>query len=146
MGVKRETIQKTIILKTVSKMGNHPTAEEVYQKINKEYPTISKGTVYRNLGLLSANKEISKLNLPNEPARYDFRTDNHGHFKCSSCGDIFDIEYEEGFISYDKLVANNGFSITSVEVTFQGLCNNCQKKLRRSEKSGTRSKQNAFNR
>ena len=59
---KRNTIQRQLVIAAVRFLADHPTAEEVYDRITMEYPDISKGTVYRNLnslvesGLLGATK------------------------------------------------------------------------------------------
>ena len=50
---RRNTIQKDLVLKTVQGLKRHLTAEEVYEFIKKDHPTIGKGTVYRNLGILA---------------------------------------------------------------------------------------------
>ena len=49
---KRNTIQRQLVIAAVRFLANHPTAEEVYDRITMEYPDISKGTVYRNLNSL----------------------------------------------------------------------------------------------
>ena len=49
----RNTIQRTLVLETVRKLRCHATADQIYEEITKEHPTISKATVYRNLSLLS---------------------------------------------------------------------------------------------
>ena len=49
----RNTIQRQLVLSAVRQLQNHPTADEVYQKVQKSCPTISRATVYRNLKLLA---------------------------------------------------------------------------------------------
>ena len=49
---KRNTIQRQLVISAVRSLSNHPTAEEVYNRIVLDYPDISKGTVYRNLNSL----------------------------------------------------------------------------------------------
>ena len=59
MKVRRNTIQKDLVLRAVNEMKRHATTEEVYEFIKKEHPTIGKGTVYRNLGILVGIKLLS---------------------------------------------------------------------------------------
>ena len=47
--MKRNTIQRTLVLEAVNHLRSHATAEEVYDAIVQQHPHISKGTVYRNL-------------------------------------------------------------------------------------------------
>ncbi len=42
--------QREIILETFKYL-NHPTAEQIYDKVHQDNPTISKSTVYRNLNV-----------------------------------------------------------------------------------------------
>ena len=47
MTSRRNTIQKDLVRNAVYEMKRHVTANEVYEFIKEEYPTIGKGTVYR---------------------------------------------------------------------------------------------------
>ena len=58
MTSRRNTIQKDLVRKTVYEMRRHVTANEVYEFIKEAYPTIGKGTVYRNLDII-----LMELNL-----------------------------------------------------------------------------------
>ena len=67
MTSRRNTIQKDLVRNTVYEMRRHVTANEVYEFIKEAYPTIGKGTVYRNLDILvEEGKEfitLMELNL-----------------------------------------------------------------------------------
>ena len=52
MTSRRNTIQKDLVRNAVHEMRRHVTANEVYEFIKEAYPTIGKGTVYRNLDIL----------------------------------------------------------------------------------------------
>ena len=56
---RQREIIKDLILK---KKYEHPTAQEIYDEIKKEEPTISLATVYRNLSFLSDTGVIRKIN------------------------------------------------------------------------------------
>ena len=57
----RNTIQRTLVLEAVNTLQCHATADEIYEAIAKEHPSVSKATVYRNLNLLSEMGEIRKI-------------------------------------------------------------------------------------
>jgi Fur family peroxide stress response transcriptional regulator len=61
---KRNTIQRQLVIAAVRFLADHPTAEEVYDRITMEYPDISKGTVYRNLNSLVESGLLSKVSVP----------------------------------------------------------------------------------
>lgn len=123
----RNTIQKQVILNAVRELKNHPTSEEVYNYIKPNFPSISLGTVYRNLNLLSENNEISKLSIIDDAVRFDHIVEEHYHFQCKKCGTLMDIsmEYQD---KLDSIAAKrNNIGIEKHNIVFSGLCENCQK-------------------
>ena len=88
---KRFSAQKKMIEDTLT-MLDHPTATQVYEHIRKDYPQISLGTVYRNLGAMSDEGEVLRLSFANAPDRFDINTQEHFHAACSRCGRIFDTD------------------------------------------------------
>ena len=61
---QRNTIQSSIVYAAVNTLHNHATADEIYRLIAREHPSISRGTVYRNLNRLSETGRIRKLEIP----------------------------------------------------------------------------------
>lgn len=47
--IKRNTIQREMVLNAVNSLCCHATAEEIFEAIAKNHPNIGRGTVYRNL-------------------------------------------------------------------------------------------------
>lgn len=124
----RNTIQKKIILNTVQNMHNHPTAEDIYEKIGAENPNISKATVYRNLNLMAEQGLIKRVKLSEGPDRYDFNTSKHYHIRCKRCGKTVDapMDYIEGI--NDLLRDTCGFDTDEHIIEFIGLCPDCKLK------------------
>ena len=122
----RNTIQKQVVLNAVKELKNHPTSEDVYNYIKPNFPSISLGTVYRNLNLLSDDKKIQKLSIINDAVRFDHITNNHYHFQCSKCKNLFDIpmEYQD---KLDHFVSKEyNINVTKHDVVFTGICDKCQ--------------------
>ena len=61
MTSRRNTIQKDLVRDAVYEMRRHVTANEVYEFIKEAYPTIGKGTVYRNLDILVEEGALRKV-------------------------------------------------------------------------------------
>lgn len=120
----RNTFQKKIVYETVKKLKFHPTADEIYSEIKASYPSISKGTVYRNLGILSDNGSILKITVPNEADAYDFNISRHAHLLCEKCGRIFDIEAEFPDCK-ELIIKNNDCVIYGYSLLFYGVCSDC---------------------
>ena len=66
---KRNPIQKQLVLDAVFRLANHPTAEEVYAEVARSHPTVSKATVYRNLGSLSEDGLLRHIKMPGKLSR-----------------------------------------------------------------------------
>jgi len=125
----RNTIQKEATLQAVISLGGtHPTADEVYNEVNSKYPNISKGTVYRNLGVLTENGLIHKILIPGSDAdRYDHNLIKHSHGICRNCGKIVDIRQLETEFPQDEV---SGFRIDSCEYVYSGLCRECSEETK----------------
>ncbi len=96
----RLTEQKKRILETLRERKDHPTAEEVYSLVRKQMPTISLGTVYRNLERFVAKGLALRLTSGRE-RRYDPTVAPHFHFRCECCGSLEDIPVEISLPSCD---------------------------------------------
>ena len=94
MATLKYSRQRESIREFVKASKEHPTADDVYASIRKEYPNISLGTVYRNLSLLVELDEIVKVPTGDGPDRFDGNAKPHSHFICTRCHNIFDIEDE----------------------------------------------------
>lgn len=126
---QRSSRQRQLILEAVKKRHDHPTADQIYLDVRSEDSHISRGTVYRNLALLSASGQISNVKVP-AADRFDFRPDRHYHLFCTGCGRVFDapISYHD---EYDALVAEEtGFQISRHRTVFEGLCPDCSSKMK----------------
>ena len=121
---RRNTRQRQLILEAVRSHCDHPTAEQIYRDVAEQAPTISKGTVYRNLSVLAQEGELTQVEAP-DASRFDLRQDRHHHMVCSSCGAVVDapVAYQE---QLDELAAQeSGFVVAGHYTIFQGLCPSC---------------------
>lgn len=131
---KRNTIQRKLVLDAVLSLHNHPTAEDIYQKIVETHKTISRGTVYRNLNLLVEDGYISKVSIYDGADRFDYKLHRHNHIKCSQCQQIFDAPASsdsalEEIIRLNKQLAETSdFEIQGYEIVFSGICPDCRAK------------------
>lgn len=126
--IKRNTIQRRLILDAVRRLKSHPTADEVYNEIIKEYPSISRTTVYRGLHELDEAGEIALRRFPNSPDHYDHNCTDHYHLQCAICGKIVDLDMDYIPNLHKNIQDNHGFQITGHAIIFQGICPDCAKK------------------
>lgn len=106
---------------------DHPTAETIYTSLRREMPSLSLGTVYRNLTLLADMGEINRISTGNGPDHYDGITAPHTHVVCRQCGKIFDV-YMESISRIDEIAAEHFDGVIEEHVLyFQGICSGCLK-------------------
>lgn len=122
----RNTIQRDLVMRAVTELQNHPTAEEIYQTVVREHANISRGTVYRNLNLLADTQRILRIEVPNAADRFDFNTQGHYHLACTGCGRVFDVDmpYQEDLKS--QIRDTHGFEIMDHTIIFRGVCPQCR--------------------
>ncbi|MGN1061096.1 MAG: Fur family transcriptional regulator [Candidatus Coproplasma sp.] len=126
--IKRNTIQRSLVLEAVNKLACHATADEIYNEIVKDHPYIGRATVFRNLKQLAESGEICRITIAGGADRFDHKTTDHFHVKCEKCGKLFDLDMDY-IVGLEKNIKNsNGFTFTGYDILFKGICPNCQKK------------------
>ena len=125
---KRNTIQRQMIFAALCDLDIHATAEQIYDRVSVQYPSISKATVYRNLAQMAESGEILNVGNFNDGAvHYDHRLDKHYHFACDACGRVFDVSTDLGEIC-GKMTGLDGHEVKNHSLTFSGVCRDCLKK------------------
>lgn len=124
--VKRNTIQRALVLQAVNRLQCHATAEEVYVAIAEEYANISKGTVYRNLNQLAESGQVLKIEVPNGADRFDHQCHEHYHARCLNCGRVFDVDMDYITNLQNAIKDCRGFEFSGHDIMFKGLCSECK--------------------
>jgi Fe2+ or Zn2+ uptake regulation protein len=131
----RMTHQRQVILEEVMKDGGHPTADEIYERVRKQLPRISMGTVYRNLDILVSSGFISRIEPGLPQMRFDGKTREHYHITCIRCGKIENAPIEPFGDTLNTLEHALGrltkFGIFGHKLEFMGLCKECMEKENR---------------
>ena len=124
MNGKRYSRQRELIYEALRQTEQHPTAEMIYQWLKPANPSLSLGTVYRNLNLLADEGAIRRMAFPVE--RYDAKTMPHPHFCCDQCGAVYDLHLPyDAELDRQALLAS-GHDVTGQEGVFHGICTKCK--------------------
>ena len=62
------------------------------------------------------------INIEDKELRFDADISNHGHFKCTKCGKIYDFELNEKNLFLPNL---SEFTINEQHIYLKGVCPNC---------------------
>lgn len=128
----RVTAQRISVAEVLVNAKDHPTAQELYQRVRSRFPHITMGTVYNTVHTLAQNGLIQPLPFPHG-TRYDANPHPHANLVCVQCATITDIPEEEEMLSRlrERAAAQSGFQILSQRLDFYGLCHDCAAKSRR---------------
>jgi Fur family peroxide stress response transcriptional regulator len=117
------TPQRHAILEAVSRLKNHPTAEQVIDYIRRAHPGIATGTVYNVLDTMVDNKLIRRVKTDKDAMRYDAVLRSHHHIYCAETDrieDYVDDELDAFLNDYFKKKDLDGFMIEGITLQIKG--------------------------
>lgn len=121
--------QRERILETLRGTKSHPTATWVYDELKKEFPDLSLGTVYRNLGILRDQGLVRVLQSGSTFDRFDADTGAHYHFICQDCGRVYDVPMPALDDLDHRAERAVGGSVSGHRIDFYGICADCSKSV-----------------
>ena len=122
--IRKHSRKRDAILDCIRGTKCHPTAEWVYHQLKPDFPDLSLGTVYRNIGIFKEEGVIQSIGVVNGLERFDYNVEPHTHFVCSGCGQVLDLDHVHLPDSVLEEASANG-KVTSYQLQFTGLCSNC---------------------
>jgi Fur family peroxide stress response transcriptional regulator len=121
------TPQRLGIFKILEGNLTHPSAENIFAKIKKTYPTISFTTVYKTLDILEKMGEVLKIAIDDERKHYDPNTETHHHIICLGCNKISDVDADSINPELPGGILKE-FTPSRYHVSFYGTCKDCLSK------------------
>jgi Fur family ferric uptake transcriptional regulator len=123
------TAQRLAVLRAVSDR-SHSTADDIDKVVRAEIGAISRQAVYDALAVLTEKGLLRRIQPAGSPARYEDRVgDNHHHIVCRVCGLAVDVDCAVGEAPCLEPDDARGFRLDQAEVTYWGLCPDCQQDL-----------------
>ncbi len=124
----RLTPQRLAVLKTLVSDGTHPSVEEVYAAVRRDFPMTSLATVYKTIALMKEMDEVREVRGSDRTVRYDGSASRpHAHVLCLKCGQVIDFVYP-ALNKLPKTVENDlGFQVQRYSVDIFGFCPECRK-------------------
>jgi Fur family transcriptional regulator, stress-responsive regulator len=124
----RVTGPRLAVYQAVRALPGHPDVDSIEAHVREQLGTISTQAVYDGLRTLAAAGLLRRIEPAGSPARYETRVgDNHHHVVCRVCGSAQDIDCEVGAAPCLDPGTAGGFAIDEAEITFWGICPNCQR-------------------
>ncbi len=130
----RLTSQRIAMLELFAHHSSHLTAQQVFEFLTENEPTLSRATVYNNLDLFEKFDILARYQSDNGDVYYDANTHPHHHMICTGCGTLHDVLIPQA--AMDALLnssvlcspdgAHASTSLSAASIWFKGVCQGCQ--------------------
>jgi len=110
--------QRVAVAEYVLDTTEHPSADKVWARVEKNFPMISRATVYNTLHLFVEKGLLRELHLAPDSVLFDPNTDRHHHFIDEGTGRIYDIPWNQVEVSNAKSLP--GFEVQDYQVVMRG--------------------------
>jgi len=121
----RVTQQRIALFRELLEVGEHLSAEGIFERVRGRYPTMSLSTVYNTLETLCDLGLIGEVTGLDGPKLYDPESNPHHHMVCKDCGTVIDVFTPDAFRVNHKGLARDGFEVEDFRVTLYGRCKGC---------------------
>ncbi len=116
----RPTKQRACVYGIILEKRDHPTADDIYNRVRKYLPGTSFATVYNCLETLVGCGLVRQVNMARSPACYCPNLSPHAHFKCNRSGKIYDIEIDKKTLASIHSLIPEGFETENLDLSFTG--------------------------
>jgi len=118
------TPQRLEIVNLFSSYG-HLDIDTLYMLLQKNFPSLSLATVYKNVNLMLEKNFISEVQLENKKNVYELIKQAHSHVVCVQCNAILDI-FLDTQILFEEVTKISHFHLETSNIVFNGVCSECQ--------------------
>ena len=122
----RATGQRLAVMQTLLETRNHPSAEDIFQKLKRSHPTLSLSTVYKTLQMMADMGALLTIETGSGSQRFDGHTHPHHHAVCTKCNKVLDVDFDRYPIDLNKKEVLADFDVQGIKITFSGTCQVCK--------------------
>ena len=122
----RVTPQRLAIAEAVLNSTDHPTVQQIYDRVRDHFPSMTLATIYSTLAVLGRTGLIQELPFP-RMSRYEPNMDPHVNLVCIQCENVMDAEAgDEAVVRLrDRVLGDSDFEVAWQRVDFYGWCPSC---------------------
>lgn len=121
----RKSKQRDAILEVLKESYDHPTADMIHERVRASFPSISLGTVYRDLKQLEDGGYITVVESSDAKVHYEGHLEEHLHFLCGGCGEITDVFCESLLPEGVAALKEKGYTLEPEKTVYYGICGKC---------------------
>ena len=133
----RVTPQRLAIAEAVLNSTDHPTVQQIYERVRDHFPSMTLATIYSTLGVLERSGLIQELPFE-RMSRYEPNMDPHVNLVCIGCENVMDADAgQEAVVRLRNRILNESdFQVAWQRVDFYGWCPSCSAEKRQKEQLG----------
>ncbi len=128
--LKLTRARELIVEKILSaKVGEHFSADQLWESLRKKDKRVSKATIYRTLNLLAEKKVVEEHDFGREEKYYERMVErpHHDHLICVQCGRIIEFENPEIERLQEEIARKENFKISYHNHKIFGSCRQCRR-------------------
>lgn len=110
--------QRVAVARYVLRTEDHPSADQVFARVKKALPVISRATVYNTLNLFVAKGLLQQLVLSPGKVVFDPKVDRHHHLIDEASGRILDVPWDA--VEVGRIRGPEGFDLSGYQVVMRG--------------------------
>jgi Fe2+ or Zn2+ uptake regulation protein len=125
----RLTVQRRLLFTLLESLGEHPTAEELFNLARQSDPDLNLSTVYRTLRWLESENLVSARVFDEERRQERFDPalpSEHHHFMCSRCNKVIEFDSPLFVEIKNQFEDMSGAYVNTGSIVLYGLCADCQ--------------------
>ncbi len=96
----------------------HPSADQVWDRVRRSFPFISRATVYNTLNLFVTKGLLQPLVLAEGKVVFDPKTEPHHHFIDDQTGSIHDVAWDA--LEVKHVQSLRGYDVRAYQVVMRG--------------------------
>lgn len=133
----RVTPQRLAIAEVVLNSSDHPTVQQIYDRVKDHFPSMTLATIYSTLGVLQKSGLIQELPFQ-RMSRYEPNMEPHVNLVCIECENVLDADADSELSEVveklrSRIAETSDFEVAWQRVDFYGLCLRCAAAKRRGE-------------
>ena len=122
----RLTPQRLAIAEAVINSTDHPSVQQIHERVQDHFPSMTLATIYSTLDVLESCGLIQQLPFAKQ-SRYESNLNPHVNLVCVQCGNVTDatVGQETVVLLKDQVASLSDFQVAWQRVDFHGRCSRC---------------------
>ena len=133
----RVTPQRLAIAEAVLNSTDHPTVQQIHERVRDHFPSMTLATIYSTLGVLQRSGLIQELPFQ-KMSRYEANMEPHVNLVCMNCEEVIDTYTGQDMVVRlkNRISRQSNFQVAWQRVDFYGWCPRCTAERRETQQAG----------